>query len=284
MLIAQMTDTHIGRGPEEGRHEPNQGRFRAVLDRLLTGPDQPDVLVLTGDVTENGDIASFERTAALLTGCPFPVWPIVGNHDTRAALLHAFPQVHAAGDGFVHYAVELGGLRMLMLDTLEPGRGGGAFCDNRQAWLAERLAEAPDTPTLVFMHHPPVASGIEWMDPGANAGWVARLGAVLEGQGQIRAICCGHLHRPMATMFHGIPVHVAPSVAPLLALDLRPADPERPDDRAVIVAEPPGYALHRWNGETLVTHYGQAADWPVSARYTSQLQPMIREMVAERDS
>ena len=95
MLIAQMTDIHIGFAPDEKPEELNRVRFRATLDRILEGPNRPDMMVLTGDITDRGDIDSFEKTAALLADCPFPVWPMVGNHDTREALVEAFPQVCA---------------------------------------------------------------------------------------------------------------------------------------------------------------------------------------------
>jgi 3',5'-cyclic AMP phosphodiesterase CpdA len=207
---------------------------------------------------------------------------MVGNHDSREGLLHAFPQVRPAEGGFIHYVLEQDGLRIVLLDTFEPGRHGGAFCEARQAWLAARLDEAPQTPTLVFMHHPPVVSGIDWMDPDPQEVWIRRLGAALEGRRQVHAIHCGHLHRPLATIFRGIPLHVTPSVAPLVALDLRAIDPDRPDDRDLITTEPPTYAIHRWDGTTLATHYERVSDWHVLARYTDRLQPMIRGMFAER--
>jgi Icc protein len=281
MLIAQMTDIHIGFAPGEEPKELNHSRFRATLERLCEAPNRPDMLVLTGDITDQGDFASFDRIAAWLAGCPFPVWPMVGNHDSREGLLHAFPHVRADG-GFLHYVIEQDGLRIVLLDTVEPGRHGGAFCEVRQAWLAARLDEAPATPTLIFMHHPPVVSGIDWMDPDPNAGWVARLGAALEGRSQVLAIHCGHLHRPLATSFRGIPLHVTPSVAPLVAMDLRPTDPARPDGRDLVTAGPPTYALHRWNGATLATHYEGVGDWHVLERYTEDQQPMIRGMFAEQ--
>jgi 3',5'-cyclic AMP phosphodiesterase CpdA len=280
-LIAQMTDTHIGFAGAEGSAELNEERFRAVLARLAEGPNRPDMLVLSGDITDCGDAASFTRTAELLADCPFPVWPMVGNHDSRAALFAAFPQV-TPDDDFAHYVIENRGLRIVLLDTLEDGRHSGAFCERRQAWLAARLDEAPDTPTLIFMHHPPVASGIEWMDPGPNEPWVRRFSDAMRGRSQVLAIHCGHLHRPVTARFAGIPLGVAPSVAPLLGLDLTPVDPDRPDEREIIVAEAPGYALHRWDGANLVTHYGRVSDWEVMARYTPKLQPMIRGMMDER--
>jgi len=281
MLIAQMTDIHIGFAPDEKPEELNRVRFRATLQRVLDGPNRPDMLILSGDLTDRGDIDSFEKTAALLADCPCPVWPMMGNHDSREGLLQAFPQAGTDG-GFVHYVVEGEGLRIVLLDTFEPGRHGGAFCEARAEWLAARLDEAPDTPTLIFMHHPPVVSGIEWMDPEPGEGWIQRFGDVAGGRRQIVAIHCGHLHRPLATVFRGIPLGVTPSIAPLVAMDLRPIDPETPDGRDLITTEPPTYALHRWDGRNLVTHYERVSDWRVLARYTESLQSMIQHMFSER--
>lgn len=282
MIIAQMTDIHIGFEPDAKPEELNRVRFKAVLDRLVHGANRPDLLVLTGDITDRGDLDSFEKTAALLAGLPFPVWPMVGNHDSRAGLLHAFPQVAAADGGFCHYVLDLDGLRVICLDTLEEGRHGGAFCTARAAWLAARLDEA-DVPALIFMHHPPAVSGIGWMDPAPDEGWIARLADVLAPRaGRVLAIHCGHLHRPMLTRFCGIALHVTPSVAPLVALDLSPVSPDLPDGREMISTEPPTYALHHWDGSNLATHYEMVGDWRVLARYTDKLQPMVREMFAER--
>lgn len=284
VLIAQMTDIHVGFDPAAQPEELNLTRFRITLDRLLHGPNVPDLLVLSGDITDHGDDESFAKTAALLADCPFPIIPLVGNHDSRAGLLGAFPQVQPADGGFVHYVIDAPlGLRLICLDTLEEGRHGGAFCELRARWLADRLAEAPDRPTLIFMHHPPVVAGIDWMDPSPDEAWMERLRTVLEGQSQVLAIHCGHLHRPIATRFAGIPLGVTPSVAPLVAMDLSPIDQGVPDNRELISAEPPTYALHRWDGTNLVSHYERVGDWEVLARFHAGLQPMIRGMFAERE-
>ncbi len=282
MLIAQMTDIHIGFAPDDGPEELNRHRFRAALDRLLTGPNQPDMLILSGDITDSGEFDDFADVAALVGQCSYPVWPMVGNHDERANLLRAFPQARCE-DGFLHYVVEAEGLRVILLDTLEEGRHGGAFCEARAAWLTAQLDAAPDTPTLIFMHHPPVVTGVDWMDPAPSEDWIARFGAVVEGREQIVSIQCGHLHRPIQTMFRGIPLGVTASIAPRVALDLRPVDAHHPDGRDLITTEPPAYALHRWDGQTLVTHYEDVSGWHVLAHFTDQLQPMIHDMFGERE-
>jgi 3',5'-cyclic AMP phosphodiesterase CpdA len=284
VLIAQMTDIHVGFAPDEQPEELNLTRFRATLARLLEGPNVPDMLVLSGDITDHGDAESFAKTAELLRDCPFPIIPLVGNHDSREGLLGVFPQVQPAEGGFLHYVIEAPlGLRIICLDTLEDGRHGGAFCAARARWLAARLAEAPDQPTLIFMHHPPVVAGIDWMDPAPGEPWIERLRAVLEGQHQVLAIHCGHLHRQITTRFAGIVLGVTPSVAPLVAMDLSPIDQNVPDNRELITTEPPTYALHRWDGAQLVSHYERVGDWQVLARFHAGLQPMIEGMFAERE-
>ncbi|WP_088310242.1 metallophosphoesterase [Novosphingobium sp. B 225] len=285
MLIAQATDIHIGfdRGNPD---EANRVRLRAVLDRLNRGPNRPDLLLLTGDLTEFGDDESFAWLAEQTRACPFPVNAMVGNHDVehalgRETLLRAFPGTPSA-DGFVQGTRDLGGLRLVILDTAEPGRHGGAFCEARAAWLSDQLSSAPDRPTVIVMHHPPVISGIDWMDPPADAQWIQRFGASIRGHGQVIGILAGHVHRTIAASFQGVPVTICPSVAPRTALNFSPVDPEHADQRELITDELPAYALHRWHNGGLVSHFESVGSLTPLAHYDARLQPMIRGIMGER--
>ncbi len=280
MLIAQVTDIHIGFDRSDP-DEPNLRRFRALLTRLTNGPNQPDLLLLTGDLTEHGDAASYRILADAIADCPFPVWPIIGNHDDRAGFGAAFPHVPSAG-GFFHYAIEGTHPRILMLDTVELGRHGGAFCEVRAAWLRGELAAHPETPTVIAMHHPPIIAGIDWMDSAADDPWFARFADAIRGQGQIQAILCGHLHRAIMTGWHGAPLLVCPSSAPAVALNLTAIDPERPDGRAMIVNEAPAYGLHYWNGQGLISHFESLGNLDALASYDTAFQSIIRAAFAER--
>ena len=281
MLIAQLSDIHIGFELGQGADELNRQRLRAVVARLREGPNVPDLLVLSGDLTDHGDAESFAGLREELGEWSCPVLPLVGNHDSREGLLRAFPDCPKEED-FIHYALEREGLRVVVLDTFEPGRHGGAFCEARAEWLSAQLAAHPNTPTLIFTHHPPIISGIDWMDPAPDEPWITRFADAIDGYDNIRAIHCGHLHRTTHTTFHGVPLGIAPSVAPPVSLDLRPISPDAPDHRTLITSEPPGYALHRWDGANLVTHFEYVGDWGALASYGPDLQGMVRDMMAER--
>ena len=280
MLIAQITDVHLGFDPDNPG-ELNRQRLDQVLNVLCQGPNRPDLLLATGDLADKGDPESYRQLKEALGICPFPVWPCLGNHDDRTNFLQQFPEIPTA-DGFAQYEVDLGPLRLIVLDTLEEGRHGGAFCDTRVRWLTERLDEQVEKPVIVVMHHPPFEAGIQWMDIHPEEPWVRRVASALAGRGQVRAVLCGHLHRPMVTQWSGTTLAVCPSTAPQLALDLRPIDPDAPDGRAMIVADPPGFAFHWWNGRDLVTHFETADDHVALAKFDARMQPLVRGLFSER--
>lgn len=285
VLIAQITDTHVGFEPEAGENEFNFVRFRNVLGHLMSQPILPDMLILSGDLTDGGQPECYHRIRDLVQECPFPVHVLPGNHDNRDELLRAFPECPTA-DGYAQYALECGEgsdpLRILCVDSFEPGRHGGAFCETRAAWLTRELEAHPDTPTMLFMHHPPVVAGIEWMDPKPSEEWFTRFHETVKGHKQIVAIQAGHLHRPLHSVVEGIPLSVTPAVAPAVSLDLRPLDAEVADSRPIVAAEPPFYSLHLWKDGTLVSHFQPVGHWQTLARFEEHLKPMMRGLLAER--
>jgi Icc protein len=280
MLIAQITDVHIGFEPGNS-DEFNCQRLDQMLQHFHDGPNRPDLLIISGDLTDRGDAESYQRLARAIKNCAFPVYLGLGNHDLREAFSAQFPYFPTVS-GFVQYVVNLNGLRLIMLDTLEVGRHAGAFCEVRAQWLQDRLSEAPDVPTVIIMHHPPIEVGIEWMTTDAAEPWVSRFADVIDGFDNIKAIWCGHIHRPISALWRGKMVTVCASTAPQVALDLSPIDPNMPDNRAMIVAEPPACNLHGWNGRDLTTHFDIAELRPTLAKYDEKLQPLVRTLLDER--
>ena len=169
-----------------------------------------------------------------------------------------------------------------MVDTLDPGRHGGMVCERRAKWLRARLREKKDVPTIVVMHHPPVDTGIAWMSALPCEEWVQRVEKAIRPAKQVVAILAGHVHRPIATGFAGKRLVVAASTAPQVALDLEDVDPLHPDGRALIIGDAPGYAIHYWDGTTLLSHFETAGPRNVIASYSSNLQPMMKAFLEER--
>jgi 3',5'-cyclic AMP phosphodiesterase CpdA len=282
MLIAQITDIHLGF--EQGNpDELNQKRLEQAIAALLALEPRPDLLLVTGDVADGGDDReAYQRFRAATAQLPFPVFALPGNHDGRAAFAEAFGEVPGAG-GFVQYAIEQWPVRILVLDSLDEGRHGGAFCEARAGWLAARLDEARERPTLIALHHPPSETGLSWMGEHREVPWALRLEALVLGRANIVGVVAGHIHRPIVTQWAGTTLAICPSVAPQVALDLGELDADRPDGRPMIVEGPPAFALHLWTGRQLLSHFATAAEPPVLARFTPRLQPLLRKLARERE-
>jgi 3',5'-cyclic AMP phosphodiesterase CpdA len=279
MLIAQITDIHLGfdlGNPEE----MNRKRLDRVLTTLNALKPQPDMVFATGDLVEHGDVESYRQLREMLSALPFPVHYAMGNHDDRANFSTVFPERPLA-DGFLQYVVEGFPLRCIVLDTLDEGQHGGAFCTRRAAWLTARLDEASETPTLILLHHPPAAIGVDWMDPSDGDEWIERLAMTVKGRRNIVGMVSGHVHRAAVLDWRGIILAVTPSTAPSISLNLTEVDPEHPDDRPMIEAGEPGFALHLWTADRLVSHFAQPEAQTI-ARYTSGFQPLVREIYAGR--
>lgn len=251
MLIAQLTDTHIKpAGRLAYRQVDTATCLRHAVAHVATLTPRPDVVLLTGDLVDAGLPEEYELLRAILDDLPRPYYLIPGNHDERRALVAGFAD-HAylpRGGAFLHYVVDDHPVRLIGLDTVIPGEGGGDFCPARAAWLEARLNEAPKRPTIVFMHHPPFASGIAHMDAIrlANAD---RMAAIVSRHPQVLRVLCGHVHRSIQAPFAGTFASVAPSTAHQVALDLRPDGP------SAFMLEPPGFQLHLYDESIgLVTH------------------------------
>ncbi len=280
MLIAQVTDIHLGFDPDNPV-EFNRKRLDQVLRHLNDGPNRPDLLIATGDLTEHGDAASYRRLANAFSICTFPVHMCLGNHDVRRNFSAQFPDVPVA-EGFVQYVLEVCGVRIVMLDTLEEGRHGGAFCETRAEWLRVTLAQDRSIPTVIVMHHPPVEVGIAWMNTHPEEQWVRNFAQAIGDAPNIKGIICGHVHRSISVPWQGTSVAICSSTAPQVTLDLSPIDPEKPDNRPMIIADQPAYALHFWNGRELVSHFDSAGDHVMLAKYDGYLQPLIKQLIEER--
>lgn len=280
MLIVQITDLHLGF--EAGNPEElNQRRLERTIDAVLALDVAPDLLLATGDLADKGAPEAYARLRAQLNRLPCPACVLPGNHDRRAAFIEGLSPP-TDENGFVQYTVEDLPVRIVVLDTLEEGRHGGAYCEARAAWLEARLSEAPQRPTLIALHHPPADTGIPWMGARDGEPWTERLRAVVSRHRQVQALVAGHMHRTIATPFAGSILLVAPPTAPTLTLTLKPEDYELADDRPLVDLGPPGFAVHQWLGGRFVSHFEIVCERKVLARDSGPMHEFVRHLGEER--
>ncbi|MGB7961560.1 MAG: metallophosphoesterase [Propionicimonas sp.] len=213
-VIAHFTDTHL-------RH-PESPLFRGVVDPrvplsellagLLVSGHEPDALLFTGDLSDDGSAESYRDLRELVEPIAQElgagvIW-LNGNHDDRSTFRRELLG-EPASDEPLNQVHLLGGLRVLCLDTTQPGEVAGRVARESLAWLTEQLATGVPAGTLLALHHAPLpvvqdlAATWELIDQ-------APLAAVLRGS-DVRCLLGGHSHQTSFGTFAGIPATTATS-------------------------------------------------------------------------
>jgi Icc protein len=243
-LLLQLSDPHVGATWGDG--DPVAGLTRTV-ESVRRLPDRPDAVLVSGDLADHAADGEYEFVRELLARLDVPVYVLPGNHDDRDTLRRHFDLPGAIGTP-VQYAVDLGPLRLVVLDSTRPGEDRGELDRQRLTWLDAELAAAPDRITMIAMHHPPLSTGIAaWDEIGLPAADRGALGEVLERHPQVRRLVAGHVHRTIAAELAGRAVLAIPSTYVQARLNFS-------SDEIELVAEPPGFAVHALRDGELASH------------------------------
>src|SRR5579859_4096157 len=82
MRFVHITDTHIGPTPDyETIGHKSLPALQALVERINTLPFEPDFVLHTGDIVDDGDEASYRLARGVLEKLRAPIYYVLGNHD-----------------------------------------------------------------------------------------------------------------------------------------------------------------------------------------------------------
>ncbi len=224
ILIAQITDLHI-KPPGElayGKVDTAEA-LRKLVNALNRLRPAPDLVVVTGDLVDGGSPEEYQHLLLLLEGLKHPLAVTAGNHDDRRRAREAFPNQPFADGEALNQIRSLGPIDVVLLDSSVPGLPHGCLEPTTLNWLERALIRmGPSRPALLFLHHPPFATGIWHMDrqPLTNP---EPLAAIIARHPQVRLVAAGHVHRAVTTRFAGTVASICPAPNHAVALDLNQA-------------------------------------------------------------
>lgn len=209
--LLHLSDTHLlaGNRALAGRFDTAANLARTLEAAESTGV-RPDAIVFTGDLTDLGEPEAYaalrETVEPVAARMGAPVIWVAGNHDERPALRRDLLDLEPTEEP-VTGVWDLGGLRVIALDSTVPGWHHGDLDDAQLEWLRSILATPAPLGTILALHHPPLPSHVPLFDI-LELREQGRLADVLAGT-DVRAILAGHLHYSTSGTFAGIPVSVA---------------------------------------------------------------------------
>lgn len=226
--VVQFTDCHLGPTSEyclAGVRTLNS--FREVIADILGDRDLPDVLLATGDIAAHGKAEAYKTFTTIMEETAMSYAWLPGNHDDFMVMMEettASPYWPM---------LELADWCLISLNSAVPGRVEGKLDAAELEFLNETLSANKDRFVALFMHHPPMNIGCQWLDRQQVANG-DELAEIIRVHGNVRAIFTGHVHQQGSHRFRGIPLYTTPSTCFQFT-------PQRKD--FAVDTLPPGY---RW--------------------------------------
>jgi Icc protein len=222
--IAQISDCHVAADSDAPYRDQNADEN---LARIVQAVRQwrPRLVMVTGDVSEDGSRESYQRTSSLLSQIGAPVMALPGNHDEAALMSRYFP----AGPWDGPYEKEIGNWQLVLLDSTVSGQVSGAFGPRMLQQLQQTLSRSDRPYRLLALHHQPVPVGASWIDRYRLESPQQFL-RVAEQTADTRCIVWGHVHHDFrlerkGCLLLGAPSSVANSLPGTERFSLDPSGP-----------------------------------------------------------
>ncbi len=205
--IVQLTDLHLFSDPKEQLLGVNtEESFLAVLDLALQSHEKPDLMILSGDLTQDGSEEAYNRLQGYLSQLDFPCYCLPGNHDNPVLM----QSILNRGNIQTSPHIQNNGWQIICLDSKLAGSEGGHLSDQELKKLSKSLADHPNLPTLIAFHHPPLPIDCPWLDTMTLDNPKA-LFEITNQHPQVKGLLLGHVHQEKDWQKNGVRLLATPS-------------------------------------------------------------------------
>ncbi len=215
LRVIQLTDIHLFATSNQSLMGiTTRASLLPIVEQISQLQPLPDILLLTGDLSQDGSPESYDQIIELLSPLNIPIYWLPGNHDCVDVMersLIAPPFI--ADKSFVR-----NGWRFLLLNSQILGEVPGYLSDATLEWLQQQLTANPELPTTIAFHHPPLSLNTEWLDSSALQNPNA-LFQIVDQHPQVKLVLFGHIHQEVQQIRSGIAYLGCPSTCFQFARD-----------------------------------------------------------------
>lgn len=205
--LVQVTDPHLYKN-DDGKllGLTTAESFSAVIDSVKALPQRPDLMLVTGDISQDGSAESYQRLRQGIADLPYPAFWIPGNHDELPIMAQHLSGANLHGDK----RIVSGNWQIILLNSAVPHRVYGKLQQDQLDFLHAAIAEYPQHHLLAVLHHHPVKIDCFWLDTiGLNN--AEAMFAVLKQHKGVKAVLWGHVHQAFDQVQNGIRLMATPS-------------------------------------------------------------------------
>ena len=205
MHIVQITDIHLTHSEDMELYGVDTG---ATLEKVVNEIQQlshpPEIIIATGDLSEDGSERTYLRLRHILGKLNTPVYVLPGNHDDFAQM-----QLSLNSDNFhCKQFAKIQGWGFIFLNSQVVGQSHGYISADQLSSLENHLCDHNDIPIMVALHHTPSDICPSF---GCQLENKKEFFDILNGYKNVKAVIAGHTHNALAQPSNGYVQYTTPS-------------------------------------------------------------------------
>lgn len=206
MKIIQLTDLHLSSDKSQKLFGVvTYDSLNKIIDHLLINEGDYDAIILTGDISQDETIESYQLANEMLIRLNKPIHYIHGNHDYKSNLELIFNTHNPIENLSIPY------WDFISVDTVEYGKDRGFISDKEFSLLKKKISESKENNIVLVMHHHCLKLGTPLVDDCMllNNHQLLRF---IDGENKIKLIMCGHAHGNYKLKYNNLTLEVCPAV------------------------------------------------------------------------
>jgi Icc protein len=202
----QITDTHLVEAVDGHLLGlETQNSLEHVLSSVQSENNHFDFFVVSGDISQDGSLSSYQRLQESLAPFNVPSFWFPGNHDEMSNM-----KVVCQDKEHLENIIRSPHWQLVLLNSQVEGAVFGNLANDQLELLERALTERPDLHTLISLHHHPIPMESGWMDKiGVKNG--EKLMEIARKYPKVKCILWGHVHQDSDRMVDGIRMLSTPS-------------------------------------------------------------------------
>lgn len=207
LRIIQISDTHLFADEKKALvGVPTQQSLQAVIDLIKREAGEFDIIIHSGDLTQDYSRPSYIRLVDMLSTLNKPMFCVPGNHDDSDTMAEVYPYLQMSNDK--HILTK--DWQMILLDSHKPTAVEGYLEPKELKFLEDCLTLHPDQQAIIVFHHHPMPVGSLWLDKlgltNADELW-----KIIGRFSKVNTVLFGHVHQQFEHVVNGVKCYSTPS-------------------------------------------------------------------------
>ena len=209
LSVLQLTDPHLfaeESGTLLGVHTAQS--FKAVLESILNQNLHFDCVIVSGDISQDYSVSSYQRFAHAASVLERPVFFVPGNHDD-GPLMYRILSDYGVNTQRCLIADKW---QFVFLNSEVYSVPHGWVERHELNYLRDRIEERPDLNTVVVVHHLPRHVNSRWLDTQTMHNQ-DEFNSFICNFPQVKLVLSGHVHQEYDQIFNNIRYIASPSTS-----------------------------------------------------------------------